>query len=971
MLIMVGAPPPLFALLSYLLLLLADHTASAVSIPALDMPTKTLTIPSSTREIQIVLDDAYPLPTKIRFTVTRESDHEQVASSIETDAGSGAVFAAPNEVEMSEISDDEHATYAIEAVCYSSHCNRGEGRVELTGVRLVLEAEEDRGASAAGEDATGSRNGDDTNGDDGGATEKDSPAPITPSPTKAPITATPTPQPVTPPPTQSPTPQPTLPPTSLPTFAPTPNNSPLIQFSSHFAHGMVLQRAPSSSVIYGAVEVDVDIAQRVQRGEVNVADVVKVDVTVQGSEGHLGMHIVPAVVTTTTTTTAASATTAAAAGPNVFYFRALLPPIGTSSNALNTLKKTSPTAHSYSIYARCKSGCGEDNDGTGRPKSTSIHDVKFGDVWMCLGEEDMAMPLRYTFSRNASYDRVRHGGYANIRYKSLGLGTETAVHPVLGDTRVPGEGMQWSKPGNSWEQFMHYSAACWYFAESLVDQLGVDAPPIGLIEMSRKSSRIEDWVDDDALRGCTDTMPRMTNGGRGMYESDVVPLTQLSIKGWVWYSGSSNVAGRYGNATSGYACLLPKMIASYRRAWSLHPGTTRDDAPFGLVTLQPSGFGGHPDAGGFRLAQTAGYGTIPNPSMPNTFFASAYDLNDPFEDVTCYDKGCCDPNIVFGNKEVVPPPQPCVGSACDICSQCRDFCETLSRTNYFEGPNNPRPKRFVGERLARSAAVEVYGKPGDGVGPTIAGCRMMNDETIMVHFRRKLLGGEKVLVKDYDKDLTISKMEVMVDPDAFCLQTKYRGNERVCVDDGLGALNSNDGGGDYTIGPGAWVPVDIESAGPAEIRVNLTKSGGVAFAIRYAWDGTCCSYDPRSAVVGDEPAKACPVASCPIVGNETMLPADPFVARIIGGKCECVGPQKCDSFLGVQAFRFRIRDVPMTEESFLVALGSLLVFALFICFICTCQAICCGGRPEKEGYEMVDLSALPQDDTELEDHEVW
>ena len=48
---MVGAQPPLFAaLLSYLLLLdlLADYTASAVSIPALDMSTKTLTISSST-----------------------------------------------------------------------------------------------------------------------------------------------------------------------------------------------------------------------------------------------------------------------------------------------------------------------------------------------------------------------------------------------------------------------------------------------------------------------------------------------------------------------------------------------------------------------------------------------------------------------------------------------------------------------------------------------------------------------------------------------------------------------------------------------------------------------------------------------------------------------------------------------------------------------------------------------------------
>lgn len=975
---------PLVLLLLPLGVFLADHTASAVSIPTLDAATKTLTV-TPTNKVQIVLDDRYPIFTKISFTVTRESDNRQMVSSVATDTGSGAVFTVPN-VDLT----DGDATYQIRAFCYSSHCNSGEGRVELTGVHFVLEGSASGAAyggggnahAAAGRDSPSSATGitagqQQMNGVQPGMAPASpapaSPAPITSNPTMAPISSSPTRAPATATPTKQPTlppsPSPTtLPPTMFPTSAPTPNNLPIVQFSPHFANSMVLQRAPSSSVVYGTVEVDPAVAQRVRDGRLNITDAVEVDVTLQGSEGHLATHIVPAVITTSTTMKGLSAMAAPAApgGPNVFHFRALLPPVGTSASVVNTLKKTAPAAHSYSLYARCKAGCLEDGPDSSRSRVTSVHDVKFGDVWVCLGEQDMAVPLEYTFARNASYERVQHGGYGNVRYKSWSADGASTGNSL--DYEVE-HGIQWSKPSHSRSQFMKYSAACWYFAESLVDQLGVDAPPIGLVELSRPSTRIEDWVDDVTVMECTDTLPRMTNGGRGIYESDVAPLTQMSIKGWVWYQGSSNVVGRYGNATSGYACLLPKMIESYRKAWSLHPGTTKENVPFGIVTLHPSGFGGHPDAGRFRLAQTAGYGTIPNPAMPNTFFASAYDLDDPFDDATCYGKGCCDPNIVFGNKEVAP--QPCVGSACDMCSQCRDFCETLSRTNYFEGPTNPRPKRFVGERLARSAAVEVYGKPGDGVGPTIAGCRMMKDDTIVVHFRRKLLGGERVEVQDYDRDLTMSKMEVMVIPDAFCLQTKYVNGKMVCIDDGSGNADPIDGGGVYTAGSGAWVPVDIESAGPAEIRVNLTKSGGVAFAIRYAWDGTCCSYDPSGATMGDEPTKACPVASCPIVGNETLLPADPFVARIVGGKCECIGPQSCDSFLGVQAFRFRIRDVPMTEESFLIASGSLLAFVLFICSICTCRAMCCGGRPEKEGYEMVDLSALPQDDTELEDHEVW
>ena len=32
--------------------------------------------------------------------------------------------------------------------------------------------------------------------------------------------------------------------------------------------------------------------------------------------------------------------------------------------------------------------------------------------------------------------------------------------------------------------------------------------------------------------------------------------------------------------------------------------------------------------GAMRLAQTAGYGTLPSPDMPNTFLAQAFDLDD-------------------------------------------------------------------------------------------------------------------------------------------------------------------------------------------------------------------------------------------------------------------------------------------------------------------------------------------------------
>ena len=137
--------------------------------------------------------------------------------------------------------------------------------------------------------------------------------------------------------------------------------------------------------------------------------------------------------------------------------------------------------------------------------------------------------------------------------------------------------------------------------------------------------------------------------------------------------------GYFGNSAlgTGYSCLMPALIASWRTLWAATPGapaprhiqrsraatvvhtadaaccsrlsslcasvcpfpspfpsvtahyargtsgTTDPVAPFGLVTLAPSGSEGGNDIGTMRWAQTAGYGVVPNPAMPNTFLAQA------------------------------------------------------------------------------------------------------------------------------------------------------------------------------------------------------------------------------------------------------------------------------------------------------------------------------------------------------------
>ena len=135
-----------------------------------------------------------------------------------------------------------------------------------------------------------------------------------------------------------------------------------------------------------------------------------------------------------------------------------------------------------------------------------------------------------------------------------------------------------------------------------------------------------------------------------------------------------------------------------------------------------------------------------------------------------------------------------------------------------------------------------------------------------------------------------SKMEVLTNASGFCLQ-QGKG--------ALGCGNTNDAGtfsalmhpsvgGHPPPPPNYWHFVDIEAgSSPNEIVVDLSRTNGTAFAIRYGWTGDCCSENPPT-------SDPCPIGICPLVGTVSNLPANPFVAHIVGGKCKCVAPQVCD-----------------------------------------------------------------------------
>ena len=101
-----------------------------------------------------------------------------------------------------------------------------------------------------------------------------------------------------------------------------------------------------------------------------------------------------------------------------------------------------------------------------------------------------------------------------------------------------------------------------------------------------------------------------------------------------------------------------------------------------------------------------------------------------------------------------------------------------------------------------------------------------------------------------------------------------------------------------------WIPVHV-SQGSAQdtIELDLSSVDGSPVAVRYAWGSTGAGNaspngDDVSCCENDGQNKACVPAQCPLLAAEAgapfgALPVDPFLAKIVGGKCECPEPQVC------------------------------------------------------------------------------
>ncbi|XP_021107566.1 sialate O-acetylesterase isoform X1 [Heterocephalus glaber] len=298
-----------------------------------------------------------------------------------------------------------------------------------------------------------------------------------------------------------------------------------------------------------------------------------------------------------------------------------------------------------------------------------VHDVLFGDVWLCSGQSNMQMTVLQIF--NATKELSNTAAYQSVRILSVSL---TEAEEELED--LDAVDLQWSKPsaenlGNGY--FTYMSAVCWLFGRYLYDTLQY---PIGLISSSWGGTPIEAWSSERSLKACGVLTKEsvLYDSISGPSEHSVLwnamihPLQNMTLKGVVWYQGEANI--HYNKDL--YNCTFPALIEDWRQTFHCgSQGQTERFFPFGFVQppqgskrIKPRPLEADSEAvqdffcnlllssdlstdstdDGFpqiRWHQTADFGFVPNPKMPNTFMAVAMDLCDrdsPFGSIHPRDK---------------------------------------------------------------------------------------------------------------------------------------------------------------------------------------------------------------------------------------------------------------------------------------------------------------------------------------------
>jgi sialate O-acetylesterase len=133
----------------------------------------------------------------------------------------------------------------------------------------------------------------------------------------------------------------------------------------------------------------------------------------------------------------------------------------------------------------------------------TLHDVLFGDVWICSGQSNMQLTVSLIY--NATEEIVNAGNFPKIRlFTTDQIPSATPVEESLGIALNWSVASPHSVGGPDWQ---YMSAVCWLYGRMIHQALG--GRPIGLIATSWGGTFIELWMPPKALQDCNTTNTSM------------------------------------------------------------------------------------------------------------------------------------------------------------------------------------------------------------------------------------------------------------------------------------------------------------------------------------------------------------------------------------------------------------------------------------------------------------------------------
>lgn len=218
-----------------------------------------------------------------------------------------------------------------------------------------------------------------------------------------------------------------------------------------------------------------------------------------------------------------------------------------------------------------------------------IKNILLGEVWICSGQSNMAMPVRgYTgqpveSSLETVLEAPEYAGKIRI-FNVAKDSSHVLKHDCTG---------KWQKASS--KTVAATSAIAYGFAVRMTNALGI---PVGIITSAFGGTKIEAWTPAEALEASLKgVIPEsaiakkmsVRNTGRkkpdqpgSLFNAMIYPLVPFTARGFLWYQGCSNRKDY-----THYAEMQAAMVEAWRKSWN----DENADMLFAFVTIAPHSYG--------------------------------------------------------------------------------------------------------------------------------------------------------------------------------------------------------------------------------------------------------------------------------------------------------------------------------------------------------------------------------------------